>query len=128
MREVNRLAQFGNWKKVLLDSPEPSVQRASAMILNLERANWHCLVDLPPNSRALDLGAGTGTTAHALAMHYREVVALEPVLERVQFMQQRFAQENLSNVQVVRSSLWTLPFAPESFDLTAMNGVLEWVA
>jgi len=28
----------------------------------------------------------------------------------------------------VRSSLWTLPFKKESFDLVAMNGVLEWVA
>jgi SAM-dependent methyltransferase len=128
MQEVNRLTQVGNWKQVLLESREPSVQQASTMILNLERANWHLLVDLSPNSRVLDLGAGTGTTSHALAMHYREVVALEPVCERVQFMQQRFSQEGLSNVQIVRSSLWTLPFAPESFDLVAMNGVLEWVA
>jgi SAM-dependent methyltransferase len=129
MREVNSLAQAGNnWKNVLLDSPDPDIQRASTMILNLERANWHYLLDLLPNSRVLDLGAGTGTTSHALAMHYREVVALEPVLERVQFMQHRFSQEKLSNVQLVRSSLWTLPFAPESFDLVAMNGVLEWVA
>src|SRR6202044_2316930 len=104
------------------------VQRASTMILNLDRANWQYLVDLPPESRVLDLGAGTGTTSHALAQRFREVVALEPVLERVQFMRLRFAQENLSNVQLVRSSLWTLPFAPESFDLVAMNGVLEWVA
>src|SRR5258708_40339964 len=43
-------------------------------------------------------------------------------------MQERFAQEYLSNVEIVRSSLWALPFGPESFDLVAMNGVLEWVA
>jgi SAM-dependent methyltransferase len=128
MQEVNRLAQLGNWKNALLESEDASVQRASTMILNIERANWHCLVDLPPDSRVLDLGAGTGTTSHALAFHYREVVALEPVLERVQFMQERFSQENIENIQVVRSSLWTLPFAPESFDLVVMNGVLEWVA
>jgi SAM-dependent methyltransferase len=128
MREVNRLSQAGKWSDVVAESPEPSVQRAATMILNLDRANWHCLLDLPADSRVLDLGAGTGTTSHALANHYREVVALEPVLERVQFMRHRFTQENLSNVQIVRSSLWTLPFAPESFDLVAMNGVLEWVA
>src|ERR1017187_5388812 len=127
-KSIDRLSQAGNWRNVLTESPEPSVQRAATMILNLDRANWHYLLDLPPASRVLDLGAGTGTTSHALAMHYREIVAVEPVLERVQFMQQRFSQENLSNVRLVRSSLWTLPFAPESFDLVAMNGVLEWVA
>jgi SAM-dependent methyltransferase len=127
MQEVIRRTHTENWKQVLRDSADPVVRRASKMILNTDRANWHYLLDLPDDSRVLDLGAGTGTTSHALAAHYRNIVALEPVLERVQFMQERFRQENLSNVQVVRSSLWTLPFAPESFDLVAMNGVLEWV-
>src|ERR1017187_5565441 len=127
MQEVNRQATAGSWRSALLDSPEPTVQRASGMILNLERANWQWLVNLPPQSRVLDLGAGTGTNTHALATHFQEVVAVEPVLERVQFMQRRFAQEGLTNTKLVRSSLWVLPFQPGSFDLAAMNGVLEWV-
>lgn len=128
MRDVNRLAETGPWKSALLDSSEPSVLRAAEMILNLDRANWQWLLDLPAESRVLDLGAGMGTNSHALAQHYREVVALEPVAERIQFMQQRFAQEKLSNIKILRSSVWSLPFASESFDLAAMNGVLEWVA
>jgi ubiquinone/menaquinone biosynthesis C-methylase UbiE len=127
MQEVNRRAASGGWKSALADSQDPLVQRAAVMIRNLERANWHLLFDLPSNSRVLDVGAGTGTNSHAFAMHYGQVVALEPVLERIRFMQQRFRQENLSNVQVIRSTLWTLPFAAASFDLVAMNGVLEWV-
>jgi SAM-dependent methyltransferase len=128
MQEVNRVAAATNWRSALLDSTEPSVQRASGMILNLERANWHWLLDLSPDSRVLDIGAGMGTNSHALALRYREVIATEPVLERIQFMQQRFAQEQLSNIRIVRTSLWSLPFAEESMDLVAMNGVLEWVA
>jgi len=128
MQEVNRLSDAGSWRAALRESPDPVVRKAAEMILNVERANWQWLLDLPPQSRVLDVGAGTGTNSHGLGMHYQEVVALEPVLERVQFMQKRFAQEKLSNVKVVRSSLWTLPFEPESFDLVAMNGVLEWVA
>jgi SAM-dependent methyltransferase len=128
MQEVNRASQTGSWKAALLDSPHASVQQAAVMMLNLDRANWHWLTNLPPNSRVLDLGAGSGTTSHALAMHYREVVAVEPVRERVDFMQQRFTQEGLSNVKILQSSLWTLPFEQGSFDLVVMNGVLEWVA
>jgi SAM-dependent methyltransferase len=128
MQKVNELAKKGNWKAVLLDSTDPLIRKASEMILNLDRANWHWLANLPPDSRVLDLGAGTGTTSHALGQHYREVVAVEPVRERVDFMQQRFEQEGLSTVTVIRSSLWELPFERKSFDLVVMNGVLEWVA
>ena len=127
MQTVNRAARQGNWKSALLDSPDPAVRSASQMMLNLERANWHWLAGIRPEGRVLDLGAGTGTISHALGMYYREVIAVEPVLERVEFMRQRFTQEGLSNIKVLRSSLWTLPFAPASFDLVAMNGVLEWV-
>jgi SAM-dependent methyltransferase len=128
MQEVNRRAETGDWKAALLNHPAPVVQRAAQMILNVDRSNWLWLVDLPPGARALDLGAGTGTNSHGMARHCREVVALEPVRERVQFMQHRFRQEHLDNVRVLQSSLWVLPFAAESFDLVAMNGVLEWVA
>jgi SAM-dependent methyltransferase len=128
MREVNRLAAEGPWKAPLLYSSEPSVQRATEMILNLDRANWQLLLNLPLKSRVLDVGAGMGTTSHALALRYQEVIALEPVVERIQFMRQRFAQEKLKNIKILRSSLWVLPFATESMDLVAMNGVLEWVA
>ena len=128
MREVNRRAESGNWKSALLDSEDPLVRRASVMMLNLDRANWQFLVPLPRRSRVLDLGAGTGTNSHALALHFREVVAVEPVVERIEFMRHRFAQAALANVSIVRSSVWTLPFERDSFDMVAMNGVLEWVA
>jgi SAM-dependent methyltransferase len=128
MQEVNRVAASGGWRAALLESSDTSVLRASKMILDLDRANWHWLLDLPPNSHVLDIGAGTGTNSHALALRFQAVTAVEPVLERVQFMQQRFAQEKLNHINIVRTSLWSLPFPEQSMDLIAMNGVLEWVA
>jgi SAM-dependent methyltransferase len=127
MREVIRAAKAGSWKAALLNSSIPEVREASKMILNLDRANWQWLVDLPRESAVLDLGAGTGTNSRALSRRYESIVAVEPVLERIQFMQEAFKQEGISNISIARTSVWDLPFAPQSFDLVAMNGVLEWV-
>jgi SAM-dependent methyltransferase len=128
MQELNRRAAGSYWKSALLEFDNPAVKQASLMMTNLDRVNWQWLIDLPQGSRVLDIGGGTGTVSHALALHYREVIALEPVLERVEFMRRRFRQEGLSNVKVVRSSVWNLPFGPKSFDLVAMNEVLKWSA
>jgi SAM-dependent methyltransferase len=128
MQEVNQRAAASSWRDALLKCDDPAVQKASEMILNVDRSNWHWLADLPAESRVLDLGAGTGTNSHGLGLRFADVTAVEPVMERIRFMQLRFAQEGLSNVNVLRSSLWILPFLKDSFDLVAMNGVLEWVA
>lgn len=127
-REILRLAKRNSWRQVLQEHSDPKVQEASKMILNIDRANWHLLVDLPQSSRVLDVGAGTGAISHALAKRFHEVIAVEPVLERAQFLQLRFRQEDFSNVMVIRSSIWELPLAPSSVDLIVLNGVLEWVA
>lgn len=128
MAAVNAAARNGNWKQAVLDSTERSVQTASEMILNVDRANWHYFLEGASGGRVLDLGAGMGTNSHALSSHFDEVVAVEPVRERVEFMQDRFSQEGLKNIRIVRTSIWDLPFADDTFDLVAMNGVLEWVA
>lgn len=128
MREVLKRAAVDSWKEAVTESLEPSVQRAAGTIFNLDRANWYRLTDLRGGSRVLDVGAGLGTVSHALSLRFQEVVALEPVLEAVEFMRYRFLQERLGNVVCVRSSVWEIPFPPESFDLVVLNGVLEWIA
>jgi FkbM family methyltransferase len=128
MREVLKRAETSSWKESVTESHSPSVQRAADTILNLDRANWYRLADLNSQSRVLDVGAGMGTTSHALAKRFREVIAMEPALEAVEFMRCRFSQERLGNVVCVRSSVWEMPFPPASFDLVVLNGVLEWVA
>jgi len=127
MREINRLIRGKYWKTVFEESDIPEVREAYVMISNLRRANWHSLLDLDKNSMVLDVGAGSGVLSQALSYNYAHVVALEPVLERIEFMKTRFQQEQRNNITLVRGDLLNLPFPESSFDLVVMSGVLEWV-
>jgi SAM-dependent methyltransferase len=128
IRQLNRSIRQGEWKTQLLNSQACLDRSEAEVILNLDRANWHTLTDLTPDSRILDLAGGLGTIPHALAKRYREVVAMEAVPEQVDFMKERFAQEGLRNIKLIQTSPWRIPFAPESFDLIVTNSLLERVA
>jgi SAM-dependent methyltransferase len=77
--------------------------------------------------RALEIGAGGGAVSAVLASYCRQVVALDLDELAVRFMRHRFAQDGRENVHVVRADALRLPFAPGSFDLISLNGVLEWL-
>lgn len=125
---VARLAEAGSWTMPLPVFHDSLLQQTADAILDLERANWRWLLTLPPKCRVLDVAADLGSNAHALATYYQEVVAMDPVLECVEFMKRRFTHAGLSNITLVRSSSAVLPFAPESFDLVVMHGALDRAA
>ena len=91
------------------------------------RADWRFLAPLTSESVVLDLGSGWGTLAVPIARECAEVVAVEATWERLEFMRLRAAEEGINNILAVRANVLSLPFAPNSFDLAVMNGILEWV-
>ncbi len=95
MRRINRQVQVAPWRAVLEHADSQSVRQAAAMMMNLDRANWRLFLPLQRASTVLDIGAGSGTIAHAMACSYDHVIAIEPVDERVEFMKHRFRQEGL---------------------------------
>lgn len=76
--------------------------------------------------RALDIGAGYGAVARGLTEHFDEVVAVEPVRERIGFLALCGAR-GAGRLEPVRSSWWAIPLAPATLDLITVIGVLEWV-
>lgn len=115
------------WKDVLRKHYSSKIRGYYYFYTNLSRASWYKLLLLPKESIVLDVGAGMGTISDALSRVYENVVSLEPVLERVNFMQKRFEQENLTNIEIIRSNISTMPFPKNSFDLVVLNGILEWL-
>ena len=92
------------------------------------RAGFLPLLPVSPQGTVLDVGAGLGAVAQVLAHHYGTVCCLEPVTERLRFLQLRMQQEGLENVKPVQAALPCLPFPDATFDAIVMMGVLEWVA
>lgn len=74
----------------------------------------------------LDVGAGMGFMACDMAAYAENIIALEAVPERAEFIQVRARQEGLNVWPIIADAL-ELPFAPESFDLITLNGAFEYI-
>lgn len=85
------------------------------------------LPQIQPGDRVIDIGAGTGRYAPVLAMHAREVLALEPSESMRGHLAARIADEHLANVQIVADS-WPAAAAPVcdiAFSAHVVYGVRE---
>lgn len=127
MQKLVKAAEEGNW---LLASEEMFKDTDTGMyqyIADLNRASWIPILPIGPESTVLDVGAGLGVLTHALALQFEKVVSVEPITERVNFTRVRLEQEGLKHVDLVQTTLDSLPFFDRTFDAIILNGILEWV-
>jgi SAM-dependent methyltransferase len=127
MTALTQSAAAGHWEEATRRHFGADAESLYRYIVDLNRASWISLLPIPASATVLDIGAGLGAITHALALTYRHVIAVEPVRERLEFIRVRVRQEALHNVQLVQTTAALLPFAPGTFDLIVVNGVLEWV-
>ncbi|PYT27299.1 MAG: hypothetical protein DMG57_18700 [Acidobacteria bacterium] len=125
MRLANELADAEGWQAAV----EKTVPRAELRqyICDARRADFQYLWDLPADATILDVGAGWGAIAAALAVNFSRVVAAEGVYERTRFIEKRARQSGLTSLQAVCADFLRLPFAPGQFDAIVLNGVVEWI-
>lgn len=90
-------------------------------------ADWRFAIPLDARSVVLDIGAGMGRSTIPLARVAKRVVAFDKSVLRARFIKRRVASEGLTNVDVFVGDLFDLPLPEHSFDVIAMNGILEWV-
>lgn len=130
-RELSQLlAEIGQgkpWREAMEAPGLSTIQRKRRWFLESDKARLYRQLKTPARHRALDVGAGSGVLTHGLAEQFEQVVALEQHAGFCAFMRARFRQDKVSGAVVVQGNALNLPFAPRSFDLVVVNGVLEWI-
>lgn len=80
---------------------------------------------LPPGTRAIDIGAGTGLLGMALAPHVGEVVLAEPSAGMLEVATEKLSDGGPANVRAVRFDLLADPPTGDAFDLVVSLLVLH---
>lgn len=83
---------------------------------------------LPPNTRVLDVGCGTGKATVGLAHRALTVDAIDPVRAMTQATRERAAAAYVkTRVAVHEGDVHALPFPDDTFALVIALGVLPWL-
>lgn len=114
-----------DWRKVLR---ERVGERSSEFIRDATdptQADWQFLVPMTTESRVLDVAAGWGAVAFALAPRCHKVFAMESAADYLRFMRLRKEQDGVSNLEVVEGDFCRLPFETAAMDVVICSDVLR---
>lgn len=125
---INKLQYF-------LDSPQ--TEKCSEVLYNINQeriansepvfedqrmADWCYLLPHSRKNNALILGCGLGIIPISLAQFYETVYAIDPVWEKVAFLDQRKRHTGINNLFCIQGNMVNnLPFPHNFFDLIAMS-------
>lgn len=127
MRDCLQQAETVGWREAVEKCVAPDYPNRAKMMSDDTRADWRYLLDLGPDKRVLDAGAGYGTLSFAIARDVESVWAAEKTRERFDFIRLRARQDGVRNVNPVCADVLAMPFGPGSFDVVIVMGVLEWL-
>ncbi len=128
-RIVEESESGGSWREALLGRPEDISEYTMRYIMEEDRADWIFLLPVRKDWRALDLGSGWGSVSIPLSRWVGEVYCGDPTMLNCRFLKMRAEHEGIDNLHVFNSDPLDFPdypFPEGSFDLIALNGVLEW--
>jgi SAM-dependent methyltransferase len=125
---VAAIEQDQPWREVVAKQYAPANPWLHAIVTSPARDLFFRLHPPPAGARVLDIGAGWGQIALALARRGDlTVTALEPTPERLDFIAAVARQENTAGrMHFLQADFQAVDFPPV-FDLACCIGVLEWV-
>lgn len=126
MHECISTAEKYGWRTALKSAGRihPWVYKYAA---DPSRADWRFLLPMTKKDIVLDVGCGWGNITFSLAQTAGLVVAIDPVFERVKFLDIRKKQEKMTNICCACADVLDFPFPENYFDTIILNGVLEWI-
>jgi len=90
-------------------------------------ADWHFNIPINKDYIAMDIGAGLGRSSIPLSRFAKKIISVDNSISRMRFLKRFVKNNNIDNIEVCVADIYDLPFKEKSFDLIALNGVLEWV-
>lgn len=127
MEQILDEAQQEGWQSAVASASDTMAFALDEYAIGEGRADGRFLLPINEQSTILDVGAGWGSLAFELCEVAQEVVALEAVPQRAQFMDIRRREDDISQLQIVVANALSLPFCPDQFDVIILNGMLEWI-
>ncbi len=113
------------WRSALLNATKGTAFEGIAERADVNNlANWIWLVPLKRRQCALDVCGNLGTATASLARHFGTVYFLEPDGARLNFAKERFSQDGVGNVVLLRASQTSVPFASGAFDCVVLHNIL----
>lgn len=123
---ITEMESGRHWREVVAERYATSKPWLYRIITDESRTRFFDTVIPRSTGLALDIGSGWGQTARPLAAS-RPVVALEPVAERLAFIQAAARQDNIhAQIAYIEADYLETEFTTQ-FDLICTIGVLEWV-
>lgn len=122
MEELLAASRAQGWRRAVA----AYIPELAGYLADPRRAAFAELLPLLPGGCVLEIGAGLGGIATQLALEH-DVIALEGVAERAEFLALRAMQDDLPRLRVICGDWHRVQFAPGQFDAIILNGVLEWV-
>ena len=124
MQHLNQIAEdTGDW----LNAAKRIIPQYLDHLIPFYRADSQFLWPTTKDSRILDAGCMWGGVTIPAVQFHREVYAVDKTLETLEFLKIRAKQMGFENIHTFATSIKSLPFPDNFFDLVILNGVLEWV-